>query len=272
MKKFLGFITLTAALLLPLSLTAQTYVAQSGVSFFTATLATATHTSSAVRLPTFSGAGTLTITESGVTGSPSGCTIALAYEGNNATVATSAVSTTSFTPGNSVQQFTVSPSPATGDNYVATYACSSAYPTAGLLTASFSPAITSTVASGAVSIVAAGSDPCANLSVPKSSVAINISTATTTQLVAVSASKAIYACSFAASVAGTAPTVLFEYGTSTACTGTNALSGTLAITTGSYVTLGWGGTIFTAPATNGLCLVSGGTLPSVQGVLTYVVQ
>ena len=271
MKKFLGFITLTAALLLPLSAMAQasyTYTAQAGVSLFTSVSARVTNTSGAVRLPTFSGAGTLTITESGIAGNPSGCTIALAYQGNNATAATSAVSTTSFTPANSVQQFTVSPSPATGDNYVATYACSSAYPTAGLLTVSFSPAVTS----GAVSIVSSGSDPCANPSVPKSSVVINISTATTTQLVAVSSTKAIYACSFAATVAGTAPTMLFEYGTSSACTGTNALSGTLAITTGSYVILGWGGTIFTAPATNGLCLVSGGTLPSVQGTLTYVQQ
>lgn len=274
MKKFIG--VLAACLMaLPLGTSAQTYVAQSGVSLFTAVPATATSVSGPVRLPNFSGAGTLTVTESGITGSPSGCTVALAYQGNNATVATSAVSTTSFTPASNVQQFVIAPSIATGDNYVATFHCS-AYPTAGLLTASFSPAAAATViTSGTISLSnAAGTDPCANPSVAKSSAVVNISGAAgTTQLVAVSGTTSVYACGFQATVVGTTPTVLFEYGTSTDCTGTHALTGTMAIVTTSTVNLGFGGsTVFKAPASQGLCLVAGGTTPSIQGVLTYVQQ
>lgn len=121
---------------LPLAIQAQyTPTAQAGVSFWTQTSATATATSNPIRLPAFSGNGTLTISETGITGSPSGCTVTLAYQGNNATAASSTVATVSFTPANGVQTFAISPNVFSGDQYVATYACSSTYPTAGILTA-----------------------------------------------------------------------------------------------------------------------------------------
>ena len=270
MKIFTG--VLAACLMaLPLTVQAQTYTAQSGVSFFVNTSATATATSGAVRLPNFNGAGTLTVIGTGITGSPSGCTIVLKYSSNAGGGVTSAISTTSFTPATSVQQFTIAPSVANGDRYTAVYSCSSTYPTAGNLYASFSPSSSS--AGGAVTVVNSG-DACANPSVAKSSVAVNISgTAGTTELVAPSGTKAVSACYFVATVVGTAPTILFEYGTSTACTGTTALTGTMAIPTTTILTMHAGGdTVFQTPASQGLCLVAGGTTPSIQGVLTYVQQ
>jgi hypothetical protein len=258
MKNFLLTLAAIVALALPSVVSAQaTSVAQSGVSFFTGTPATATSVSGPVRLPTFSGAGTLTITEAGITGSPSGCTFALAYESNNATVATAAVSTTSFTPATGVQQFTVAPSVASGDNYVATYACS-VYPTAGSITASFSP------------VASSSSDPCAKG--VKSSASLAIATATTTQVVAVSGTKSIYVCGFNA-VFGATTTAQLEYGTSTTCTGTHALTGVMAPGTGVAVAFGNGGaTLTSTPAgANGLCVVSTGT-GGINGVLTYVQQ
>ena len=275
MKKLIAMIaSALMALALPFA-TAQvpsiTYTAQAGISLLTYAPATSTQTGQS-RLPTFSGAGTLTITGNGITGSPSGCTLTLAYVQNNNTSVGAVVSTTSFTPATSVQTFTVSPSPATGDNYQAVYACSSTYPTAGTITASFSPAITSTVASGSVSIVTTG-DPCRNPNVAKSTVAIAVTTAATTQLVAPSGTKAVYLCSLQANVVGTSPTLLIEYGTSTTCVGTTALTGTIPVATGTYFSTGNDSAIAT-PASQGLCLVSGGTLTTtgIQGFATYVQQ
>jgi len=113
---------------------------------------------------------------------------------------------------------------------------------------------------------------------PKSSVAVAISTATTTLLVTGGTpytSSQVYVCGFNGTIAGTSPTLKLEYGTTTTnpCdTGTTALSGTLAPTTGSTLAIGYGGTILTVPAGNNFCVVTGGTTPSLQGVLTYVQQ
>lgn len=261
MKKFIGI--LAAALLAMLPLAAQTpsvsYNAQAGVSFFTAAPATATAVSGPQRLPNFSGLGTLTITGVGITGSPSGCTVALAYQGNNAASAGSATATVAFTPAVSVQQFTVSPGVTTGDQLVATFACSSTYPTAGTITASFSP------------YVPISADPC--LTAPKSSAVVAQASAGTTQLVTLSATKAIYVCGFTASMIGTTPTLTLEYGGSTTCTSPTALTGTISVTTGTNFNLGWGGELVSVPAGSGLCVVGTGNSGSgIQGVLTYVQQ
>jgi len=268
MKKYLlGVLAASAIFMLPFTVQAQTYVAQSGVSFFNGVTATATHTSSAIRLPNFNGAGTLTIVGVGITGSPSGCTMVLKYSSNAGGGVTGAISTTSFTPATSVQQFTVTPSVANGDNYTAVYACSSTYPTAGTIIASFSPA--NAAAGGAITVTNSG-DPCLNPNVAKSSVALAISTATTTQLVAISGTKATYVCGLTATF-GASTTAQLEYGTSTNCTGTNALTGVMAPATGGVISLGGSGTKFTAPASNGLCLVSVGT-GGINGFLSYVQQ
>ena len=268
MKKLLTTLAALVALALPSTIFAQTYIANAGVSFFTGSVATATVVSGNVRLPNFSGAGTLNITESGVTGSPSGCTIVLKYQQNNATVATSAISTTSFTPSTGTQQFYIVPTIApTGDSYTATYACSSTYPTAGLISVSFSPTQTEVIAN-----VSGAGDPCKNPSAATSSVVINTSGASTTQLVAASAGKAVYVCQATFSVSATTATAVFEYSTVTNCaSGTTALTGAMAGAANTQITMGWGGAIVTAPAGNALCIVNGGT-GTQTGVLSYVQQ
>ena len=265
MKKFASCILAAVLVFFALPSQAQAvYTAFSGVSLFTSASATAKQVSGAVRLPTFSGVGTLSITESGITGSPSGCSVALAYVQNNSATAATAAVTQAFTPANGVQQFSIQPVVAEGDQYVATYNCSSTFPTAGLITVSFSPAlvtVTHTV----------GGDPCVNPNVTKSSVVINTSGAGTTQLVAPVANKSIYVCQVAAGISATTATIAFESGGSTTCTSPTALTGTIVPTAGMWLTMGWGGTNFTALAGSGLCVVNGGTGTQI-GYLTYVQQ
>jgi hypothetical protein len=118
-------------------------------------------------------------------------------------------------------------------------------------------------------------DPCGSWGVIKTSKAVNISTAVTTSIVGVSGSTAVFVCGFhLETVSGTTPTFQFEYGTGAACgTGTTVLTGTY--TGAALQTFFYGGgemTLFQAPASNGLCIVSGGTTPNIQGVVTYVQQ
>jgi hypothetical protein len=103
------------------------------------------------------------------------------------------------------------------------------------------------------------------------SVAVAITTATTTQIVAVSGTTSIYVCAFHLyAVSGTAPSLSFEYGTSTNCTGTHALTGTYSAIVGELTSGSGLGYLFHTPAgANGLCIVTGGTTPSVQGFVTY---
>jgi len=256
MKRIIS-ILVAALFALPL-VQAQTNVAYSGVSLFTGTPATATFTTGPVKLPTFSGEGLLTLTGTGITGSPSGCTVALTYQGNNAPVTSStAAFSVSVTPASSVQTFAVTPTPTLGDNYVAKFTCTT-YPTAGTLTASLSP------------ITPPSLDIC-SIS-PKSSVPVAITTATTTQLVALAANKIVHVCGFDASF-GATTTAQLEYGTGSACgTGTTVLTGTYAPATGTLWEAGNGNSTFTKTiASNALCLVSTGT-GGIQGVLTYVQQ
>lgn len=269
-----------------------TYTAQSGVALLTGASATATQTGTS-RLPNFSGYGTLAITESGITGSPSGCTIVLKYVANNSSTAGATQQTVSFTPSTGVQYFAIAPTNPTGDQYQATYACSSTYPTAGLISVAFSPAapqsgsgttaVTSTqlpaaLASGNLKVatqtpvtLAANTDPCADPNVAKSSVAISVTSATTTNLVSASGTTKVYVCAFEiSSVGGTSK---LEYGTtsSTACdTGATALTGPFAAA--SNVNLSGGGTLMSTPASQQLCIVSGASTTATAGVLTYVQQ
>ena len=252
--------------MLPFTLSAQTYVAQSGVSLLTGVTASATHTSGAVRLPNFSGAGTLNITESGITGSPSGCTVALSYQQNNATVKTAAVATISFTPATGTQQIAVAPSTPSGDSYVAVYACSSTYPTAGLINISFSPTQTVTLSN-----TAGIGDPCQNPAVAKSSAVINVATAGEASLVAPSTGKSIYVCGVSDGSLGTTPSLVLQTGTVAGCaSGTTAATGAIPFTAGSVLNLGYGGTIMTVPASGVLCALTVGN--GHYGVVSYVQQ
>ena len=107
-------------------------------------------------------------------------------------------------------------------------------------------------------------------------VAINVSSATTTALIAATSGKSIRVCTGQFSIAGTSPTYKFEYGTQTTTpcdTGTTAITGTVSPASGAVISLETGGasnSVFVVPAGNALCLVSGGTSTSIQGHLTAV--
>jgi diaminopimelate epimerase len=119
--------------------------------------------------------------------------------------------------------------------------------------------------------------------VAKSSAPINITTATTTQIVGLVGGQKIYPCSIVidANVNSSAvETFQWEYGTGASCgTGTTALSGAMisAATTGNGpVFLGLaGGTLLNIPVSNAFCLVTvqvSGANMSVQGHISYVQQ
>lgn len=125
-------------------------------------------------------------------------------------------------------------------------------------------------------------DPCQSPNIAKSSAAINVTSATTTSLVAVSGTTTVYVCGFSITIAPsavTADTVLFEYGTGASCTSPTALTGTfgngdLTSTVGvAPISYGGGGaTIFKSAASAGVCILTAGNAVNVQGVLTYVQQ
>jgi hypothetical protein len=123
-------------------------------------------------------------------------------------------------------------------------------------------------------VTISSADPCQSNGTPKQSVALNVSSATTTQLIALSAGKQIFVCGFNFTMVGTAQTAAFEYGTGASCgTGTTLLTGTMADGTVSDIVVGMypGSTVMTAPAGNALCILTTGTA-GVQGLLTYVQQ
>lgn len=114
-------------------------------------------------------------------------------------------------------------------------------------------------------------DPCQNPWNAKSSVPVAISTATTTQLVALSGTTKVYVCGFTGAVTAT-NTLTFEYGTGSACgTGTTALTGAMVLPVGVTAIGNSGGTVMSGIAGNALCVLSG-TTGAVNGVLTYVQQ
>lgn len=125
-------------------------------------------------------------------------------------------------------------------------------------------------------------DPCQNTNAVKSSVAINITTAATTQLVALSAGLQIYVCEFNLSISQvvtTPNTLKFVNGTGASCgTGQATLSGLYGdggVTAAQpiVVTSGGGPTVFTVPSGNALCATTAiGATASFQGILTYVQQ
>jgi hypothetical protein len=123
-------------------------------------------------------------------------------------------------------------------------------------------------------------DPCSYAA--KSSKVISVTSATTTSLVAISGTTAIYVCGFSMTIAPSATsadTAVFEYGTSTTCTSPTALTGTFGngdLTTAAPVvpiTYGDGAaTIFKGIAANGICILTAGTTVNIQGVLSFVQQ
>lgn len=123
---------------------------------------------------------------------------------------------------------------------------------------------------GSVVFYLPGSDPCLNPSVDKQSVIINISTATTTEVVAAVAGKTTTICSANFTTAGTTPTATFKTGTkvSTACDTTPvSISGVMVFPVGFVSITGDGG--FANSVVGGeICITSAATT-NLQGTLTY---
>jgi hypothetical protein len=121
-----------------------------------------------------------------------------------------------------------------------------------------------------------GLDPCGGNGVAKNSAVINVSSATTTRIVTGTATAQIYVCGYHFTMAGAIETIAFEYGTGGTCgTGTTTLTGALADTATSDLTVAYGGgemeILKPVPVSNDLCVVTTGTV-SIQGVVTYVQQ
>lgn len=98
---------------------------------------------------------------------------------------------------------------------------------------------------------------------------INVSTATTTQLVALSASTKIYVTSFDV-IAGGAGNITFVYGTGTNCgTGQTALTGAYPLTAQAGIAKGSGiGPILVVPAGNALCVLTSAAV-QMSGSVSY---
>ena len=99
--------------------------------------------------------------------------------------------------------------------------------------------------------------------------AINVSTATTTQLVALSSGKKIYVTSWDV-IAGGTGNITFEYGTGTTCgTGTTALTGAYPLTAQNGESKGVGlGPVLIVPAGNALCVLTSAAV-QMSGSISY---
>lgn len=130
----------------------------------------------------------------------------------------------------------------------------------------------SAVPSTANYVAAVSSGNLTGIIQPDNSAPINVSTATTTQLVALSSGKKIYVSAMDfVNASGTADNVTFEYGTGSNCgTGTTALTGPYATGTNSPgLSKGGGlGVIMTVPASNALCMVTSAAV-QVSGSVSY---
>lgn len=120
-------------------------------------------------------------------------------------------------------------------------------------------------------------DPCQVF--PKQTAAINISTATTTQLIAPLSGAPVYVCGMVLNQVNGTGSLALEYGTGTTCgTGTTAMTGTIfAATTSSGTTNTTVNSskdqpsMAVAPNSNAVCALSTGTIQQ-SGWITYVQQ
>lgn len=129
-------------------------------------------------------------------------------------------------------------------------------------------AVNAPIPTGGNSIGSVGSDPSKGPAAP-SSVAINVSTATTTQLVAINASTAIYVTSYDV-IAGGTGNITFVYGTGASCvTGTTSLTGPYPLTAQAGIAKGSGvGTLLKVPAGNALCVTTSAAV-QMSGSVSY---
>jgi hypothetical protein len=247
-------------------------------TLFSAQAATGTATSSAVRIPGSNGYGTLWITGASITGSPSGCQVALAYQPNTGSPASSAQATISFTPGNSTQGLAVAPTLPSGDQYVGTYSCGT-YPTAGTISVVFDPS-NALPPNQSVNLAQIGGtapviDPCgANAG---SQATINLTASG--QVITGTSSKQTYICGLDV-VTATAQNIALVEGTGSTCgTSTAGMAGGATAATGwnfaanGGLVKGVGGNWVykTATAADNVCLLLSGT-GQTSGEIRYVQQ
>jgi hypothetical protein len=124
-----------------------------------------------------------------------------------------------------------------------------------------------------------GLDACAASSSAPSNATVSITTATTTQIVALSAGKQIFLCEWTFTInssATTASSALFEFGTGASCgTGTTTLTGAMgtenaAAGPGLLLVNGpFSGSTLVVPAGNALCIVTAGTTVALHGQVTF---
>lgn len=138
----------------------------------------------------------------------------------------------------------------------------------GATTATPATVPTTTAAETEISLLKAitnlGATPLNN-----ASVAINVSTATTTQLVALSGATLIYVTSYDV-IAGGTGNATFVYGTGTNCgTGTTSLTGPYPLTAQAGIAKGAGiGTVLRVPSGNALCITTSAAV-QYSGSLSY---
>jgi hypothetical protein len=97
---------------------------------------------------------------------------------------------------------------------------------------------------------------------------INVSTSTTTQIVALVSAKAIYVTGFDVIAAGTG-NITFEYGTGSNCgTGTTVLTGAYNLTAQAGLARGGAGVVWKIPASNALCVVTSAAV-QMSGSVSY---
>jgi hypothetical protein len=111
------------------------------VNLFNAVAATATQTSSTVRVSTFGQYGELLVTWAGITGSPSGCTIQIKSADSLGNLANNG-SAVAVAPANGTSAILFTPAIYTAAQMQAVFACATTYPSAGTLSLDFVPSIT----------------------------------------------------------------------------------------------------------------------------------
>lgn len=109
----------------------------------------------------------------------------------------------------------------------------------------------------------------ANIPLTQATLPISVSTATTTQLLALSSGKAIYVTAVDV-VAGGTGNITFEYGTGSTCgTGTTTLTGAYNLTAQSGLAKGNGaGAVWVIPAGNAFCVLTSAAV-QMSGSFSY---
>jgi hypothetical protein len=125
------------------------------------------------------------------------------------------------------------------------------------------------VPAGAVYVGANSAGNLTGIIQADASAAISVSTATTTQIVALSSSKKIYVTALNV-VAGGTGNITFVYGTGSACgTGTTSLTGAYNLTAQAGLAPGSGlGPILVVPASNALCVTTSAAV-QMSGSVAY---